>query len=276
MHKITKDLVKQWIPTRKQKSYKGNFGRICCVGGNKQMGGAIILSASAALYSGAGLVTTASAPKNINALHARIPESMFLNMYDTDQLHRLLPTMDVIVVGPGLGRSVRSIQVLRSVYETVTEEQTLIIDGDALFLHVNQHLDLPKANVVLTPHLGEWERLSGLAPEEENATKNKRIQEQLQATVVLKKNRTQIYFEEEIWENTTGNPAMATGGMGDTLTGIIAAMIGQIEDPTHAVLTGVYLHSFIGDQLSQKNYVTLPSKMIEELPQVLRQFSNEN
>lgn len=276
MKKITEELVKQWIPKREKQSYKGMFGRILCVGGNEQMGGAIILSASAALHAGAGLVTVASAPDNVHALHAHCPEAMFLDMYDLDTLKETVTSMDVIVVGPGLGRTVRSIQVLRTIYEATSEDQFMIVDGDAIFLHVNQHLPSPKASVVFTPHLGEWETLSHLSPEEENMEENKEKRKELDSTVVLKKDRTEIYFEDAVWRNTTGNPSMATGGMGDTLTGILASLLGQFENKKEAILAGVFLHSYIGDLLAKEQYVTLPSKIIQEIPFVMNQFAQQN
>lgn len=275
MKKITEEHVRGWIPVRKKQSYKGMFGRVLCVGGNEQMGGAIILSASAALHAGAGLVTVASAPENVHALHAHVPEAMFLDMYDTDSLKELVPTMDVIVVGPGFGKSVRSIQVLRTIYESASEDQFIIVDGEAIFLHVNQHLPSSKASLIFTPHLGEWETLSGYTPDEEDVEKNRQKRDELGEIVVLKKDRTQIYFENEVWENTTGNPSMATGGMGDTLTGIIAAMIGQLPNLEEAILAGVFIHSYVGDQLATDQYVTLPSKIIEQLPFILNDFAQK-
>lgn len=275
MKKITEEQVKEWIPKRIKQSYKGMFGRVLCVGGNERMGGAIILSASAALHAGAGLVTVASAPENVHALHSHVPEAMFLDMYDLDALKEMVPTMDVIVIGPGFGKTVRSIQVLRTVYEAATEDQYIIVDGEAIFLHVNQHLSTPKASLIFTPHLGEWETLSSLNPEEENVELNQQKRDELGEFVVLKKDRTQIYFEDDVWENTTGNPSMATGGMGDTLTGIIAAMLGQIPDVKQAILAGVFIHSYIGDQLAKKQYVTLPTKIIEQLPFTLKEFAQK-
>lgn len=275
MKKITEELVRKWIPKREKQSYKGKFGRLLLVGGNQQMGGAILLSASAALYSGAGLVTVASATDNVHALHARLPEAMFLNMYELDQLKEMVSSMDVIVIGPGLGRDERSLNVLKTVYAASTEEQFLVVDGDAIFLHVNHKLPTPKAKIIFTPHLGEWETLSGLAPDEENTEKNKVAHKELNAVVVLKKDRTQIYFEDEIWENTTGNPSMATGGMGDTLAGMIAGFLGQFSQSKKAILSAVYLHSYIGDKLAKDQYVTLPTKIIDQIPYIMNQFSNE-
>lgn len=275
LQKITKELIQNWIPVREKQSYKGQFGRILCVGGNEKMGGAIILSATAALYSGAGLVTVASAPENVHALHAHAPEAMFLNMYDLDELNSIVPTLDTIVIGPGLGRDNHALQVCQTIYQATTEKQLMIVDGDAISLHVNNQLDNPSAHLIFTPHLGEWETLSGLSPNEENTEKNKLIRAELDATVVLKKDRTQIYFEENVWENTTGNPSMATGGMGDTLTGMIAGFLGQFKQKQHAILSAVYLHSYIGDELSKTYYITLPSKMIQEIPLTMKSFTEK-
>lgn len=275
LQKITKEMVQEWIPVRESQSYKGNFGRVLCVGGNEKMGGAIILSASAALYSGAGLVTVASAPENVHALHSHVPEAMFLNMYDLDELKSMVPTVDTIVIGPGLGRDDRVLQVCKTVYQAITEKQLLIVDGDAISVHVNNHLDNPSAHIVFTPHLGEWETLSGLSPTKENTEDNKKARDQLGATIVLKKDRTHIYFKEDVWENTTGNPSMATGGMGDTLTGMLAAFLGQFKSEKQAILSAVFLHSYIGDRLSETNYVTLPSRMIREIPLTMKSFTEK-
>lgn len=275
MQKITKELIQNWIPVREKQSYKGQFGRILCVGGNEKMGGAIILSATAALYSGAGLVTVASALENVHALHAHVPEAMFINMYDLEELKNIVPTMDNIVIGPGLGRDDRAVNVCRTIYEASTHNQIIIVDGDAISVHVNNQLNTPSAHLIFTPHLGEWETLSGLSPIEENTEKNKLIRAELDATVVLKKDRTQIYFEENVWENTTGNPSMATGGMGDTLTGMIAGFLGQFKQKQYAILSAVYLHSYIGDALSKTYYVTLPSKLIQEIPLTMKSFAEK-
>ena len=268
MNKITKELVKNWLPIREEGTYKNKMGHILCIGGNANMGGAIILSASAALYAGAGLVSVASAPENKHALHARLPESMFVDMYDEKTLAENVEKADVIVLGPGLGLSGDSLEVFKLVINTINKEQWLVLDGDGITHLVNETSTskISTNNIILTPHPGEWKRLTGIKPPANSLEENKQKQKEVGATVVLKKDRTEIYIEDEVWENTAGNPSMATGGMGDTLTGIIASLLGQYEDKKQALLSAVYMHSATADELAETYYVTLPTEIIKYLP----------
>lgn len=273
MNKITKRKVESFITERKKDSYKGTYGRVLLVGGNENMGGAIILSASACVHSGAGLVTVATDPSNHAALHSRLPEAMCLPLYDLQQLESMIDGMDVIVVGPGLGRDQRAADVMKTVYETIDEEQILVLDGDAIHLHVNENLPPLKAELIVTPHLGEWRTLTGVPIDDQDVELNHQKVKELNAVVVLKKSRTEVYYEDEVWENTAGNPAMATGGMGDTLAGMIAGFVAQFEHKKHAVLAAVYLHSYIGDELARHQYVTLPTHIIEQIPETMKTFA---
>lgn len=272
MDKITKEKVETFIPKRKKESYKGTYGRVLFVGGNQNMGGAIILSASAGLHSGAGLVTVASHPGNQSALHARLPEAMFLPMDDLSQLRETIDMMDVIVVGPGLGRDKLALSVLETIYSTVESDQILLLDGDAIYLHVNEDLPEPEASLIFTPHLGEWRTMTGLPIDEQYLETNHAKAKEMDAIIVLKKSRTEIYYGEEVWQNTAGNPAMATGGMGDTLAGMIAGFVAQFDNDKQAVLSAVYLHSYIADELAKTQYVTLPTHIIEQIPSTMKEF----
>lgn len=275
MNRITKEKVRSFIPMREHDSYKGSYGRILFVGGNENMAGAIILAASAAVYSGAGLVTVATHPSNKAALHARLPEAMFVSMTDQETLKSYVDSMDVVVIGPGLGRDEDALGVLRTVYDTVKPHQILLVDGDGIYLHINEDVPSPKATLILTPHLGEWRTLTNLAPDDQFVEVNQEYVDKLKAIVVLKKARTEVYCDGEVWENTTGNPSMATGGMGDTLAGMIAGFVPQFGTTKEGVLSAVYLHSYIADELSLTHYVTLPSTIIKHIPTVMKEFTKE-
>lgn len=275
MNRITKEKVRSFMPTRERDSYKGSYGRVLFVGGNENMGGAIILAASAAVYSGSGLVTVATHPSNKAALHARLPEAMFVDMTDTQQLKHYVDSVDMIVLGPGLGRDDTSLGILQTVYDTVKSYQTLLVDGDGIYLHVNENVPEPDATLILTPHLGEWRTLTDLAPDDQYDDVNLDYARKLNAIVVLKKARTEVYCDDEVWENTTGNPSMATGGMGDTLAGMIGGFVPQFDTVKEGVLSAVYLHSYIADDLSLTHYVTLPTAIIKEIPQVMKEFSSD-
>lgn len=276
MKLISESYIKQAIPKREKNSYKGNFGKLLFVGGNEQMGGAIIMSASAAVYSGAGLVTVASSPINVHALHSRIPEAMFVDMYDLDTLANMVDKMDGIVIGPGLGRDDRAKDVMKSVLNVLREDQFILIDGDAISIYINESLAHPKAQLVFTPHLGEWKTLSNMEPDKENEEDNIQKQKDLDAIIVLKKGQSEIYFEDEVWQNIPGNPSMATGGMGDTLAGMIAGFMGQFENYEKGILSAVFLHSKIANTLAETNYVTLPTAIINDIPRTMNDYANSN
>ena len=276
MLKITEEKVACWIPIRDKNTYKNKMGHIFCIGGDANMGGAIILSASAALYAGAGLVTVASAPENVHALHARIPEAMFTNMYDFDTLSKNIQKADVIVLGPGLGLAEESLMVFKEVLKALSKEQWLIIDGDAITHFVNEKdtLQLPTKNVIFTPHLGEWHRMTNIEPPADDIEVNQKQKKKLQATIVLKKEQSEIYLEDEVWQNIAGNPSMATGGMGDILTGIIGSFLGQFNNKKQAILSALYVHSATANELAKTHYTTLPSTIINHLPIFIKKLNN--
>ncbi len=174
-----------------------------------------------------------------------------------------------------MGISDEALNLLNLVLSCIQKEQRIVIDGSAITLMAKHDLSVPNDQTIFTPHLGEWERLSGLDPTKQKPALNQIKRDQLKATVVLKQHRTEIYFKDEIWQNQGGNPGMATGGMGDTLAGILAGLTAQLPDFKAGILAGVFLHSYIGDQLAQKQYVVLPSQIIKQLPIVLKEFSKD-
>lgn len=277
MKKITRNLVAHWLPVRDKNTYKNDLGHILCIGGSPAMGGATILSATAAVYSGAGLVTVASAPENRTALHSAIPEAMFTNMYNHSSLSKAIQASSVVLLGPGLGRNEAAYEIFQFVLNSIQEEQWLVMDADALYFYaqLESNSRINTKNIVLTPHLGEWERISSIQPPAADVQKNQEIVNQLDSIVVLKQATTEVYLPEKVWENTAGNPSMATGGMGDTLAGMIAGFLGQFENKEQAVLSAVYLHSAIADELAETHYVTLPHQISEELPIFMKKLQKE-
>lgn len=275
MKTIQRSHIAKWIPTRNKDTYKNKLGHVLCIGGSTNMGGAIILSASAALHAGAGLVTVATAPENRTALHARNPEVMFIDFSEMKTLIEMIQKVDVIVLGPGLGLTDTANEIFDTVLDTVSESQWLILDGDALTLLSKNKQSVPIKQTVLTPHLGEWEKLTGIKAPADDHERNLEQQKQLNAHVILKKPQTEVYINQEVWQNTAGNPSMATGGMGDTLTGILASFLGQFEYKKHAILSAVYVHSAVADKLAESHYITLPSRIIDELPIFINNLKNE-
>lgn len=271
MKKISEELLKQLITKRKPISHKGDYGRLCLIGGDQQYGGAIILASQAAIHAGAGLVTTITDQVNHSALHARLPEAMVLDWQSDAELIRSVPEADVVLIGPGLGLGKRSLDLLKQSLMLLKDKQICIIDGSAITLVANYQLRLPSGpTYVFTPHEKEWERLSGLTLELQTNEANRLAADKLGGIVVLKKHRTEVFFEDEVWQNPLGTPAMATAGMGDTLAGMIAGFIAQFS--LTGILAAVYLHSYIGEVMGEKQYVVLPTDIISQISSSMKQF----
>ncbi len=270
MKKITPKAICSFISKREDEGYKNQYGKVLIVAGNEMYGGAAILAAEGSVYSGAGLTTLASHHVNRSSLHSRLPECMFLDYAKLTELECLLATFDTILIGPGLGLDGEAYALMEFILQHAESHQNIIIDGDGITLYAKGDLPKPNCALYFTPHAGEWERLKKLAPDEATPDEVRRA---LGATIVLKGHRTKVLTAEENWQNIYGSPAMATGGMGDTLSGIIAGLIKQTTEPLHGVLAGVFFHSYIGDILAKKKFVVLPTHISKELPTYLKIFS---
>ncbi|WP_054662957.1 NAD(P)H-hydrate dehydratase [Lacticaseibacillus camelliae] len=269
MKKISASLINRVIQPRPQESHKGTFGRVLVIGGNAQFGGAAIMAASAAVYCGAGLVSVATAPVNRSALHARLPEAMIIP-YDDPQLMALIRTVDVVAIGPGLGTDELAASILSHTLKTVKDSQALIIDGSAITLIAEHQLTVSHARTVWTPHQMEWQRLSGIAVRDQTPLANQTAATKLPGTVIVKSHRTELFTPTASYENPVGTPAMATGGMGDTLVGMLAGFIAQFGLSDDVVSAAVYAHSAIAEELAKTNYVVLPSMLIQQLPNYMQ------
>jgi len=277
MKELSQENLTAVIRPRPQNAHKGTFGRSVLIGGNEQYGGAIMMSAEACVKAGCGLTSVITAEKNHAALHARLPEAMVLDWRLTQDFTGLLRTADVILIGPGLGLEPHSQQILEQVLLQQKSSQWLVIDGSAITLFAQKHysLNYPK-QVVFTPHQMEWQRLSGLEIVDQTVENNQICQKSLGATIVLKSHRTEIYASHSQYRNPLGTPAMATGGMGDSLAGIITGFLAQFANKEAALCAAVYLHSLIGEELGKEHYVVLPTEISKNLPQYMKRFEQSN
>ena len=265
MKQLTEQLARAIVRPRSRNTYKGSFGKILIIGGNAQYGGAAIMSASAAVYTGAGLVSVATNPVNRSALHARLPEAMILDA-STSALETAIHQATVIVVGPGLGTDTTALKILKRVFAAVSQAQVLIIDSSAITLVAAHHLAYPQAQLIWTPHQVEWQRLSGLALAAQTIEASQQAAAKIPGIIIAKSAQTHVFIGNEIYANTAG-------GSGDTLTGIIAAFAGQFHPLTQAVLAAVFVHSHVADIVAMNSYVALPTMVIQELPAYLKQLS---
>lgn len=270
MKKITDKILTKVIRQRPADSFKGTYGKVVLVGGSQNFGGAIIMASLAAVYSGAGLVTTVSDSTNQTSLHDWLPEAMFVDNNQFEMAEPILSAATVIVIGPGLGTDEKAHTLLERTFALAKPSQVLVIDGSALTLLANSKLTLPSGPLnVLTPHQMEWQRVSGIKIADQTPEANLAVANQLNAIVVIKSHRTQVCLNNQVYENTGGTPAQATGGMGDTLAGMIGGFTAQFADKPAAVLAAVYAHSAIADQLAKKQYVVLPHQISESLPEFM-------
>jgi len=246
------DLVKILSP-RSQIAHKGLNGRVLVVGGSTGMAGAARLAAEAALRCGAGLVHAAVAPASVSAVMAGRPEIMCRGVDQPEELADWVELADVIVVGPGLGRDARAETLCRAV---LTSRKPLVVDADALHFvpeHPGRH-----DNWVLTPHPGEAARLLGrttAAVQSDRRQAVTAIATRFGGVAVLKGACSLVdgpaLSDEPIAVCDYGNPGMATGGMGDVLSGVLGALIGQFGLSRATVEAGVLAHALAGDDAAR-------------------------
>ena len=278
MLRVDQTLLQQVILSRQSDSYKGDYGRLLLIGGTYPYGGAIIMAALAAVHSGAGLVTVATDRENIPALHSQLPEAMAFAVTDQELLAEQIAKAGVILLGPGLNANELGVHLVELVCERVQPHQVLILDGGAISLYTRLGLSLPPAQLVFTPHQKEWEAMSGLAigDQGEEATRQSLSQLPPASILVQKGPQTKIWQQgqTDYYQLSVGGPYQATGGMGDTLAGMIAGFAGQFPQVGlyERVVVASHLHSGIADDLSKNAYVVLPTAISKEIPKWMREI----
>ena len=279
MKEIDQALLKKVIIERPRSSHKGDYGRLLLIGGTYPYGGAIIMAALAAVHSGAGLVTVATDRENIPSLHSQLPEAMAFAVTDQELLAEQIAKVGVILLGPGLNANELGVHLVELVFERVQPHQVLILDGGAISLYTRLGLSLPPAQLVFTPHQKEWEAMSGLAigDQGEEATRQSLSQLPPASILVQKGPQTKIWQQgqTDYYQLSVGGPYQATGGMGDTLAGMIAGFAGQFSQVGlyERVVVASHLHSAIAEDLSKKSYVVLPTAISRKIPKWMKKIS---
>jgi ADP-dependent NAD(P)H-hydrate dehydratase / NAD(P)H-hydrate epimerase len=243
-------VVKTPLPRRERCSHKGNFGHVLIVGGDLGYSGAARLAGEAALRTGAGLVSVATRAEHAGLMNLNRPELMCHGMESAGELTLLMEKASVLVIGPGLGQSDWAHELFMA---TVKAHKTLIIDADGLNLLARSPLTNPEW--ILTPHPGEASRLLGCSTAEvqqDRFASVSAIRTKYDGIVILKGAGTLISSEDEIAVSTTGNPGMASGGMGDVLAGVIAGFLAQGCSLKNAAQQGVYIHGLAADLAANK------------------------
>ncbi len=268
------------LPDRAHNSHKGNFGRILLLCGSRGYTGAAALAAMGALRSGAGLVYL-GVPESIYTIEAvKLTEPVVFPLPDKDgklnvtalqQILPMLERMDAVLIGPGLGQSEDTEEVVAALLQNF--DGPIVLDADGINL-MSKHKDILRgrtAPTILTPHAGEFVRFRAILTED-RLTSAAALADELGCIVVLKGSGTVTTDGNRAYVNPTGNPGMAVGGSGDVLAGIIVSLLGQGLPPLEAAACAVWLHGAAGDQCAAAlgQYGMLPSDMLVELPRLMK------
>ena len=272
--------VLEILPDRDKNAHKGDFGKVLLLCGSRGYTGAAALSAMGALRSGAGLVYL-GVPESIYSIMAvKLTEAIVFPLPDINgmlslsalkQIAELLPKMDAVLVGPGLGQSEGTLAVVKFVLENYTGP--VVLDADGINL-IGRHKNMVRDRTgitILTPHAGEFIRL-GYPLTGDKITDAVTAAVDLNAIVVLKGYNTVITDGAVCYVNPTGNPGMAVGGSGDVLAGMTVSFLGQNISPVKAAACAAWLHGAAGDKCAESigQYGLLPSDMLRVLPQLMK------
>jgi ADP-dependent NAD(P)H-hydrate dehydratase / NAD(P)H-hydrate epimerase len=243
------DNLLQRLPERPANSHKGSYGTVLVVGGDYGMAGAAAMAAESALRCGAGLVRVATREEHVAPIVSRVPEAMARGVRSGQELEALLGGVDVLVVGPGLGASPWSEQLLRV---AAASGLPMVLDADGLNLLITGRIvdNRCRDNWVLTPHPGEAARLLGVSTTEIQADRFAaigRLQQQYGGVAVLKGSGTLVAAGGGVFLSDYGNPGMASGGMGDVLSGVIGGLVAQRQPLLEAAALAVCVHGAAAD-----------------------------
>ena len=264
-----KDIRKR-LKYRQRFSNKGTYGHALIVAGAPETMGAALLCSSACAYAGAGLTTACIPQSGLVALNSYHPEVMAIVRKEDEDMVIDWEKFSTVAIGPGIGKDQITLNLFIAFLKAY--EKPVVIDADAINLlavHFGLWKYVPEGSII-TPHVKEFDRLFG-----DHKNWWKRLQTAIEMAgehkvyIVLKNDYTiTITPDGKLYFNSTSNAAMASGGMGDVLTGIIAALLAQQYSPEDACIIGNYIHGKAGDELALPNrmHVVLPGRLITQLP----------
>lgn len=279
-----KDIYRKMLPDRPEDSNKGTYGRLLVIAGSKGMSGAAYLNAHAAYMTGAGLVRIYTSSDNREILQTLLPEAIITTYeeYNKEELLSLLTWADSVCIGSGLGMSRLSEKILKTVIEYVKVPCLIDADGLNLLAENNNYLNqMAERRFVITPHMKEMSRLTGISVEELKADRIQILKDfisRYRITCVLKDSRTLIASEEKgIRMNLTGNSAMAKAGSGDVLAGVISGWMVQGKEAEDAAELGTYIHGLSGDlaKFEKGVYSVMARDLIEYISKALMKLEEE-
>lgn len=272
---IDLDCIKEIYRPRNPEAYKGDFGHTLVLCGSRGMVGAGFFSSMGAVKSGSGLTSLGSYRETFNIFSVKLNEVMLINLDETNILNNL-DKFSSIVFGSGFGINQKNEHLLKELL--LKFEKPIVIDADGItILAKNNNLDILKERTfptVLTPHYGEFSRLTNLDIEYIKLNREVVAKEFIRkygCILLLKDHRTLIGENENIFINTTGDSVMATGGMGDVLGGMIGSFISQKYSPLEATILGVFFHGKAGEYFSPTHYCITPTDILDIIPKIIRE-----
>jgi NAD(P)H-hydrate epimerase len=289
---LTTDLIKSYLTPRTEGAHKGTTGHLLVVAGSPGKTGAASMTSISALRAGAGLVTLGIGQSLNAVLEAQMLEAMTVPLPESrngalgesafDAIQELMPGKRCLAIGPGLGQASETRRLVRKIIEE--SQIPVVVDADGINNLAGQVQILKSARVpiILTPHPGEMARLLDVGTgriQQERINSARNFAVDFNAHIVLKGARTVIAHPDgRIFINTTGNSGMASGGMGDVLTGIIAGQIAQGFSPESAAHAGVYLHGAAADSLAQSigPYGYLAGEVMSAIPGEIKKLVNSD
>jgi len=268
-------MIKTQLKARDIYGHKGDYGRVLIMAGSKGFTGAAYIASEAAVRSGAGLVTLCCSEDIQPILSTKLTEAMTINFNETRRLSDIIEKCNCIALGPGMGNNEFTLKIVKYALEKADCPIVLDADGINVLKENLQLLKNRKIPVIITPHLGEMSRITGLSVEDiqENRIEvSKNFANEYKVVVILKGYNTVITDGEKIVINPTGNSSMASGGMGDCLTGIITSFIGQGYKIMEAAALAVYIHGLCGDKLAEEMFCVSASSLLASIPYVIKEL----
>ena len=262
----------QMIPKRSVYGYKGDYGRLLILAGSKNLDGAALIVTKAAIKTGTGLTTLMIGDNMERVLYQKPIEAMTITYDEIKKVDGLIEKADIIACGPGLGDGQQQMDMLKKIITKSTCR--LVLDADALnFISRNKDMiRFLKGRTIVTPHVGEMARLTGDSIEciEENRINVCMEFSKKNGLITLLKGHYSVISDgNRAVINTSGNSKMASGGMGDCLTGIISSLAGQKISLIDSAVLGCYLHGKASEEASKNKYSVEASEVIEEIQKVM-------
>lgn len=266
---IDRNFIKNNLKERSKFSHKGDYGKVFIIAGSMGFTGAAYICTEAAIRSGAGLVTLGCYEDVRSVLSSKFIEGMTVDLDETESLEKSIQKSDAIAIGPGMGIKSNTLNLVEKVIKDFNK--AVVIDADGInVLKGNLHiLKDKKCSVILTPHLGEMSRITGLDIEyikENRIEVAKEFAKENNVILLLKGYNTVVTDGNRVAVNSTGNSSMASGGMGDCLTGIIASFLAQKYAPFEATCAAAFVHGYCGEKLSQDMFCVNASHILSKLP----------